>query len=392
MANIIAIACLRLTSYVKEISSRAFRRGKIATAQSLAEPDSHDGLTQVRANHSFDEARLQRWMKDNISGFKGPIRVRQFSGGQSNPTYLVTSPERSFVLRRQPSGDIIKGAHAVDREAFVQSALLATDVPVAEVYAVCLDPEVIGTIFYLMEMVNGRVFWDATFPGVSQSERPHYFHAMNATLAALHMVNPADVGLSDFGRPSGYIERQIKRLSQQYLGDTAAGRDPNMDRLIAWLDNAAPRQGDRVAVVHGDFRCDNLIFHPTEPRVLAILDWELATLGHPLADFAYHAMMYRMPGHIVAGLVGTNLAELNIPSEEEYLRIYASNARVTNTSEYDFLVAFSFFRVAAIYHGIKSRVVRGTASSAEAAERVLAFPELAELAWAQACRAGATKA
>lgn len=355
----------------------------------LASGDLDDGVTSVREAHRFDEGRLERWMEDNVDGHIGPIIVRQYRGGQSNPTYLVTTPVRSFVLRRQPPGPLVQGAHAVDREAMVQSALVDTRVPVARIHAICLDAEVIGTIFYLMEVVNGRIFWDASFPEVGVSTRPEYFRAMNSTIADLHALDPASIGLEGFGRPTGYVERQIRRLSAQYVADTAAGRDPNMDRMIAWLEHARPRTEGRAAIVHGDFRCDNLVFHPTEPRVAAVLDWELATLGHPLADFAYHAMMFRMPSHIVAGLAGVDLAMLNVPSEADYLAMYAERAGVVDTTDYDFFMAFSFFRIAAIFHGIKGRLARGTAASPEAAERVKAFPELTELAWAQARRAGA---
>jgi aminoglycoside phosphotransferase (APT) family kinase protein len=343
----------------------------------------------VREAHQFDEAKLGRWMSDNVDGFEGPINVRQFRGGQSNPTYLITTPLRTYVLRRQPSGLLLKGAHAVDREAQVQSALAQTAVPVAQIYGACLDPEIIGTMFYVMELVEGRIFWDATFPEVCRNDRGDYYRAMNATIADLHSLDPASAGLGGFGRPTNYVDRQIKRLSEQYLADTVAGRDPNMDRMIAWLEHARPQGDEQAALVHGDFRCDNLIFHPTEPKIVAVLDWELATLGHPLADFAYHAMMYRMPGHIVAGLAGTDLAELNAPSEEEYLALYADRAGISDTSDYDFFVAFSFFRLSAIIHGIKGRLARGTAASAEAAERVKALPELTELTWEQARLAGA---
>ena len=347
------------------------------------------GAMPVREGHQFDEVSLSRWMSANVEGYEGPISVRQFRGGQSNPTYLVATPSRSYVLRRQPSGVLLKGAHAVDREAMVQSALCGTRVPVARIYGTCVDTDIIGTMFYLMELVEGRIFWDATFPDVETGERPEYFRAMNAAIANLHTLDPARIGLGGFGRPTGYVERQIKRLSEQYLADTAAGRDPNMDRLIAWLETARPQNQERVAIVHGDFRCDNLIFHPTEPRIVAVLDWELATLGHPLADFAYHAMMFRMPSHIVAGLAGADLAMLNAPNEKEYLAMYAATAGIADTSDYDFFLAFSFFRLAAIIHGIKGRLARGTAASAEAADRVSAFPELAELAWEQARGAGA---
>lgn len=211
---------------------------------------------------------------------------------------------------------------------------------------------------------------------------------MNATLAQLHRIDPAAVGLSDYGRPGNYFERQIARWSRQYIEDVEAGADPNMDRLIRWLPQNIPA-GDETSIVHGDFRCDNLIFHPSEPRVLAVLDWELSTLGHPLADFAYNAMMYRMPPHIVAGLAGADLAALNIPSETDYVAAYAKRTGRDGIANYDFTIAFNFFRIAAIFHGIKGRVARGTAASAQAAERVKAMPELAEIAWRQAQRAGA---
>lgn len=350
--------------------------------------DSTD-VIPIRENQRFDEASLAQWMSANVDGHEGPIRVQQFRGGQSNPTYLVSTPTKSYVLRRQPTGPLLKGAHAVDREAYVQTMLGETQVPVARIYGTCRDPDVIGTMFYLMELVEGRIFWDATFPDVSTADRPAYFQAMNATIADLHGVDPDSIGLGDFGRPTGYVERQIKRLSAQYVADLGAGRDPNMDRLIAWLEHARPRNEGRAAVVHGDYRCDNLIFHPTEPRIVAVLDWELATLGHPLADFAYHAMMYRMPSHIVAGLAGADLAGLNVPSEQEYLELYCERTGLSDSSDYNFFVAFSFFRVAAIIHGIKGRLVRGNAASPDAAERVKALPELAELAWEQARRAGA---
>lgn len=345
----------------------------------------------VRDGFQIDEAKLANWMNANVADYEGPISVRQFRGGQSNPTYLISTPNRSYVLRRQPSGTLLKGAHAVDREAGVQSGLAETPVPVAQIYGLCLDPQIIGTMFYLMELVEGRIFWDATFPDVDAKARPEYYRAMNATIADLHAVDPVAVGLGEFGRPSGYVERQIKRLSAQYAADNDAGRDPYMDRMIAWLEQAEPRNECRTAIVHGDYRCDNLIFHPTEPRIVAVLDWELATLGHPLADFAYHAMMYRMPSHIVAGLAGEDLIQLGAPSEEEYLALYADRAGISDTSDYDFYVAFSFFRLAAIIHGIKGRMIRGTAASPDAAARVDTLPELAKLAWQQALRAGAPK-
>jgi aminoglycoside phosphotransferase (APT) family kinase protein len=230
-----------------------------------------------------------------------------------------------------------------------------------------------------MEMVEGRIFWDATFPEVSREERPAYFDAMNATLAQLHAFDPAAIGLGDYGKPGNYFARQIGRWSKQYLADDLAGRNADMDALVEWLPTAIP-EGDESSVVHGDFRCDNMIFHPTEPRVVAVLDWELSTLGHPLADFAFHAMMYRMPPEIVAGLKGADLAALNIPSEAEYVAAYCRRTGRAAIPEYEFAVAFNLFRLAAIFHGIKGRVLRGTAASAHAADRAAAFPRLAELA------------
>jgi aminoglycoside phosphotransferase (APT) family kinase protein len=244
-----------------------------------------------------------------------------------------------------------------------------------------MDDDVIGSWFFVMEMVEGRIFWDATFPEVGRDERAAYFDAMNATIAALHRCDPEAIGLGDYGRPGNYFERQIGRWSKQYLEDTDAGRDPDMDRLVAWLPANIPA-GDETRIVHGDFRCDNLIFHPTEPRVLAVLDWELSTLGHPLADFAYHAMMFRIQPDIVAGLGGADIAALGIPSEAEYLAAYCARTdrSLITEADYAFYVAFNFFRLAAIFHGIKGRVARGTAASAHARERAASFPKLVALA------------
>jgi aminoglycoside phosphotransferase (APT) family kinase protein len=346
------------------------------------------GTTEVRTAYRFDETALAGWMEERVPGFAGPMRVEQFKGGQSNPTYRLVTPGARYVLRRKPPGLLLPGAHAVDREARVLAALGASGFPVPHVYGLCTDASVIGTWFYVMAMVEGRIFWDATFPGVAREARPAYFDAMNATLAQLHKADYVSIGLSDFGRAGNYFARQIGRWSKQYLEDADAGRDANMDRLVDWLPANIPADDD-TSIVHGDCRCDNMIFHPTEPRVLAVLDWELSTLGHPLADFAYNAMMYRMPPHIVAGLAGADLAALNIPSEAEYIAAYCRRTGRAVIETYDFYVAFNFFRLAAIFHGIKGRVIRGTASSAQAQERVNVLPELAALAWAQASHAGA---
>ena len=347
------------------------------------------GTTPVRAGYGFDEAGLERWMLEHVEGYAGPLSVEQFKGGQSNPTYLLTTPSRCYVLRRKPPGMLLKGAHAVDREARVMAALGGCGFPVPAILGVCQDESVIGTWFYVMERVVGRIIWDATFPAVARGERAAYFEAMNGTLAQLHRVDYRSIGLEDFGRVGGYLARQLARLSKQYLDDELAGRDPNMDRLLEWLSAHIPGASDATTLIHGDLRCDNLIFHPRQPRVLAVLDWELATLGDPLADFAYHAMMYRMPPTIVAGLAGADLGALGIPDEKSYVTAYLRRTGRADLPAYDYYVAFNFFRLAAIFHGIKGRALRGTAASAQAKERAAAFPELARLGWQQAQRAGA---
>ena len=338
---------------------------------------ANTGVAEVPAAYRLDETSLMRWMEGHVEGFRGPLSVSKFKGGQSNPTYRLEAVSGAYVLRRKPPGSVLAGAHAVDREARVQSALASVGFPVARIFGFCDDASVIGSSFYVMELIEGRIFWDATFPTVSCDERPAYFAAMNRTLAALHRIDPASVGLSDYGKPGNYFERQISRWSRQYLDDPEAGRDANMDRLIGELPRRIPAN-EETAIVHGDFRCDNIIFHPTEPRILAVLDWELSTLGHPLADFAYHAMMYRMPPHIVAGLAGADLLALNIPSEADYVGGYCNATGRDGIVDWRFYVAFNFFRLAAIFHGIAGRAKRGSASSIHARERGKSFTELAE--------------
>jgi aminoglycoside phosphotransferase (APT) family kinase protein len=337
----------------------------------------------VQPEHRFDEDRLAAWMADHVGDFQGPLTVRQFSGGQSNPTFLIESPSGRLVMRRKPPGQLLGGAHAIEREVRVMRALKASGFEVPQVHGICEDPEVIGTAFYVMDWVEGRIFWDATMPGVSNDQRRQMFGSMNDVIARLHRVDPGAVGLGDFGRPGNYFARQIARWSKQYFEDREAGRDENMDKLIDWLSANTP-DDDATAIVHGDFRIDNLVFHPSEPRVAAVLDWELSTLGHPLGDFANHAAMYRMPPDIVAGLHGANLGMLNIPTEEEYVEAYCRRTGRAGIPDYGFYVAFSFFRSAAIFHGIKGRMLRGTAASAQAHERVKILPKLMELAWKQA--------
>jgi aminoglycoside phosphotransferase (APT) family kinase protein len=343
------------------------------------------GTTEVRSAHRFDVERLGDWLTQKVDGFSGPLRVEQFKGGQSNPTYKLITPERSYVLRRKPPGQLLPGAHAVDREYRVITALAGQGFPVAKSYALCLDEQVIGTPFYVMEMVEGRIFWDAGFPDVPGADRPAYFDAMNATIAALHGIDPDAAGLSDYGKPGNYFERQIARWSKQYHQDVEAGRVAAMDRLAEWLPANIPADEPAPRIIHGDFRCDNMVFHPERPEVLAVLDWELSTLGHPLADFSYHLMMYRLP----EGLAGRDLAALNIPGERDYVAAYCRRTGRDGINDLDFYMAFNLFRLAGIVHGIKGRLARGTAASAHAAEMAKRLEPLADLAWEQARKAGA---
>ncbi|OYW16013.1 MAG: phosphotransferase family protein [Novosphingobium sp. 12-64-8] len=345
------------------------------SAKALAAANSGTGDVRV----ALDEAALAGWLAANVAGFAGPLTLAQFNGGQSNPTYRLSTPTADYVLRRKPPGPLLKGAHDVLREAKVLSGLWTTPVPVPQIMAVCEDEAVIGSAFYVMSMVDGRIFWDAAFSDVPMAERAAYYDAMNEVIAALHSVDYQAVGLGDYGRPGNYFARQIGRWSKQYIDDELAGRIPDMDALVEWLPTAIP-EGDETSIVHGDFRCDNMIFHPTEPRILAVLDWELSTLGHPLADFAYHAMMYRMPGDIVAGIGGRDPVALGLPTEAEYIAAYCARTGRTSIANWDFYLAFNFFRLAAIFHGIKGRVLRGNASNAQAQERAEAFPRLAALA------------
>ncbi|ARS27654.1 phosphotransferase family protein [Sphingomonas sp. KC8] len=342
--------------------------------------DQNSGTTAVRDAHRFDEARLAEWLAANVADYAGPLTVEQFKGGQSNPTYKLITPGRSYVLRRKPPGQLVKGAHAVEREARVLTALETVGFPVAHVYALCTDESVIGTWFYVMELVEGRIFWDATFPEVGNAERPAYFDAMNATMAQLHSIDPAAIGLADFGKAGNFFERQIGRWKRQYHEEVEAGRNDDMDALIGWLEANMPATSE-VRIAHGDFRCDNMIFHATEPRVVAVLDWELSTLGDPLSDFAYHLMMYRLAPPVATGVAGFDLPALNIPSEADYIAAYCKRTGRAGVPNLQFYTAFNIFRLAAIIHGIKGRVMRGTAASAHAREMAAKFPALAAAGW-----------
>ncbi|SPA30998.1 Aminoglycoside phosphotransferase [Cupriavidus taiwanensis] len=351
----------------------------MASAQAFA------GTGPVRDQHRFDQAALERWMARNVAGYAGPLTIDQFKGGQSNPTYRLRTPGRSYVLRRKPPGELVKGAHAVEREARVMAALGQAGFPVPRIHGLCTDDAVIGSWFFVMDLVEGRIFWDAGFSDVAPGERAVYMDAMNATLASLHTIDPAAVGLGDYGKPGGYVARQVARWSDQYRSDELAGRHPAMDQLVDWLPRHLPG-ADEVAITHGDFRADNLIFHPTEPRVLAVLDWELSTLGDPLADFAYHAMMFRMPPDILGGIAGRDLAAAGLPDEAAYVEAYCRRTGRQGIGNLDFYIAFNMFRFAAILHGIKARAARGTASSADARAMGERFARVADLAWIQAQR------
>jgi aminoglycoside phosphotransferase (APT) family kinase protein len=342
------------------------------------------GAGTVRAGYEIDADRLTHWCEQNLEGFHGPLRIEQFRGGQSNPTYKLATPEVLYVLRRKPPGQLLKGAHAIEREAHVMAALQGR-YPTPRIYALCEDPTVVGTPFFIMSHVEGRIFWDVRFPQIDAASRPAYFEAMNETIATLHCLDYRALGLSGFGRPENYMRRQIERWSKQYWADSEAGRDANMDRVVEWLPKHVPAE-QPASIVHGDLRVDNLVFHPTEPRVSAVLDWELATVGDPLVDFTYHAMMYRMPPMAIAGLLGEDLGRLNVPAEHEYVSSYCHRTTRQGIPDLNFYMAFNLFRLAAIFHGIKGRMLRGTAVSTRAGALANAVPRIAELAWEQASR------
>ncbi len=352
--------------------------------------EANSGTRAVDARLAFDSDALAAWMAANVTDFTGPLTVSQFKGGQSNPTYRLDTPAqpgkpaRSYVLRRKPPGPLLPGAHAVEREARVMAALGNTGFPVPRIHGLCEDESVIGTAFFVMDMVEGRIIWEATFPGLTPTDRAAHFDAMNATIAQLHMVDPSTVGLSDYGRPSNFVERQVARWSKQYEQDVEAGRVPAMDRLVDWLRANLPPDAGDARIVHGDFRCDNMIFAADSPRVAAVLDWELSTLGDPAADFVYHLMMYRMPAGMFTGLDGLDFAALGIPSEADYIAAYCRRTGRDTLPHIDYLMAFVMFRLAAITHGIRGRLARGNASSGHAAATAALTEPLADLAWKQA--------
>jgi aminoglycoside phosphotransferase (APT) family kinase protein len=333
----------------------------------------------VAPGHQFDQDALAAYIGTHLGKIEGPLEVKQFQGGQSNPTYLVTANQTRYVLRRKPPGKLLASAHAIDREYRVMSALAGTDVPVARMRALCEDPAVIGTAFYLMDYVEGRILWDPTLPGMTSQERSAHFDELNRVIAALHAVDHARVGLVDFGRTGSYIERQVARWTKQYQAG-GADRIPAMDRLIEWLPSHLPADED-TCIVHGDYRLDNVIFHPTEPRILAVLDWELSTLGHPLSDFAYHAMAWRLSPSDFRGLKGVDLTSLGIPTEQDYVAAYCLRTGRTSIPHFEFYVIFNMFRIGAILHGVHSRALAGNASSQNAVETGGRARLVAQVAW-----------
>ena len=346
--------------------------------------DFNPGATLGASVHPIDAAALAAHLRAHVENFSGELVVEQFQGGQSNPTYRVTAGDRRYVLRCKPPGHLLPSAHAVEREFRVMSALAGTDVPVARTYALCEDATVIGTAFYVMEYVEGRILWDPTLPGMTPAQRTAHYDELNRVISALHRVDYVAAGLGDYGRPGNYIERQVARWSKQYQA-AAAPRIPAMDRLIEWLPHHVP-PGDETCIVHGDYRIDNVIFHPTEPRVLAVLDWELSTLGHPLSDFAYHAMMWRLSPDEFRGLKGVDLAPLGIPTEEEYVAAYCRRTGRERIAHWEFYLIFNMFRIGAILHGVLARALQGNAASQNAIETGGRARRVADVAWQMAQR------
>ena len=358
----------------------------------MSDTDNFLGTRPVAAEHAFDVARLAEYMRAHVHGFSGELAVEQFKGGQSNPTFRLTSGGKNYVLRRKPQGVLLPSAHAVDREFRVISALANTTVPVAKAYALCEDVTVIGSMFYIMDCVEGRILWDPALPGMTNAERGAHYDEMNRVIAALHGVDPVAVGLGEYGKPGNYIERQVARWTKQYRAAETETIDA-ANQLIDWLPQHAPAyvpERDEARIVHGDFRIDNVIFHPTEARILAVLDWELSTLGHPLVDFAYHCMVWRMlPGNGVRGLAGVDISALGIPSEAAYRQSYLQrmgrdDVDSVSAADWNYYLVFNMFRLVGILQGIMARALQGNASSERALEAGRRARPLAEQAWALA--------
>ncbi len=355
----------------------------------MSRDDNFVGTRPVSEAHSFDIATLEAWLTQHLAGFKGPLTVEMFKGGQSNPTYKLITPSQSYVMRAKPGpvAKLLPSAHAIEREFKVMGGLFGTDVPVAQMHVLCEDESIIGRAFYVMEFVQGRVLWEQTLPDMTNTQRADIYDEMNRVIAALHTVPFAQRGLADYGRPGNYFERQIGRWSKQYV---ASVTQPiaEMDKLMAWLPNNMPasaRDESKVSIVHGDYRLDNLMFHASEPRVLAVLDWELSTIGHPLADFSYHCMAWHIPPGTFRGIGGVDVKSLGIPTEDDYIHRYCDRTGLTTPADlkadWNFYLAYNMFRIAAILQGIAKRVEAGTASSAQAKASGAGARPMAELAW-----------
>lgn len=343
----------------------------------------------VQTSHTVDTEALTTWLRANLRGFEGPLSIEAFKGGQSNPTYQLITPKRSYVLRTKPGpvAKLLPSAHAIEREFRVMQGLQGTDVPVPQMHVLCEDESIIGRAFYVMEFVQGRVLWDQTLPGMTNTERTAIYDEMNRVMAALHTVKFVERGLESYGRPGNYFERQIGRWSKQYVASVTQPI-PEMDHLMAWLPANMPSSAldaSKVSIVHGDYRLDNLMFHPTEPRVLAVLDWELSTLGHPLADFSYLCMSWHIPPGTFRGIGGVDIAALGIPSESENIHRYCDRTGLATPADlktdWNFYLAYNMFRIAAILQGIAKRVEAGTASNDEAKVNGAGARPMAELAW-----------
>ncbi|MEX2519674.1 MAG: phosphotransferase family protein [Paracoccaceae bacterium] len=324
----------------------------------------------VHAAAQLDLDVVERCLTARLPGFRGPLAAEKTATGQSNPTFILKAGSGEYVLRRKPPGELLKSAHAVDREFRIMTALAGSGVPVPKTHFLCEDESVIGSMFYLMDRVPGRIIFDPAVPGVDAEHRAAMYEDMNRVLAALHMVDYEAAGLGDFGRPGSYFARQLSRWTKQYRASETEAI-PDMDALITWLEAQAPADDDRTSIVHGDYRIDNLIYHPTEPRIVAVLDWELSTLGHPIADLAYQRMQGRLPpGEVGRGLAGVDRKALGIPLEDEYVEMYMRRTGITEIPELTYATAFSFFRICAILQGVKKRGLDGNASNPEAAARM----------------------
>ena len=347
------------------------------------------GTQAVAERQRFDVAKLEAYLGAHVEDFAGPLTVEQFKGGQSNPTFKLLTPSRAYVMRAKPgpAAKLLPSAHAIEREYRVMHALADSGVPVAKMYALCEDEDVIGRAFYVMDFVDGRVLWDQSLPGMTPAERRAIYDEMNRVIAALHNVDYAAIGLADFGKPGNYFARQIGRWSKQYKASETEHIEA-MDRLIEWLPAHIPADDGATAIVHGDYRLDNLIFHPTEPRILAILDWELSTIGHPLADFSYHLMSWHIAPSGFRGIAGLDLATLGIPSQSEYIEKYCEATGRSGIRDVDFYLAYNMFRIAGILQGIMKRVADGTAASAQAAAAGSRARTMAELGWTYAQKVG----